>query len=77
MLPSEIPKLPTDPPVRDFLLCGNFSFTTPSPGQVSIPNYFASPFVFYIVPYLLSKRMGCVSGCLVSFASIQKLFCES
>ena len=77
MLPSEIPKLPTDPPVRGFLLCGNFSFMTPSPGQVSIPNYFASPFVFYIVPYLLSNRMGCLSGCLVSFASIQKLFCES
>ena len=35
------------------------------------------PFVFYIVPYLLSNRMGCLSGCLVSFASIQKLFCES
>ena len=51
MLPSEIPKLPTDPPVRGFLLCGNFSsFMTPSPGQVSIPNSFVSVFVFYICP---------------------------
>ena len=61
-----------------FLLCGNFSsFTIPSPGQVSVPNSFVSLFVFYILSYLLSKRMGCLSGCLVCSASIQKLFCES
>ena len=61
-----------------FLLFGNFSsFTTPSPGRVSIPNSFVSLFVFYILSYLLSKRMGCLSGCLVSSASIQKLFCGS
>ena len=77
MLPSEIPKLPTDPPVRGFLVFGNFSFTTPSPGWVSIPNSFVSLFVFYILSYLLSKRMGCLSGCLVSSASIQILFCGS
>ena len=29
MLPFEIPKLPTDTPVR-WLLCGNFSFTVPA-----------------------------------------------
>ena len=59
-----------------FLLFGNFSsFATPSPGWVSIPNSFVSLFVFYILSYLLSKRMGCLSGCLVSSASIQKLFC--
>ena len=29
----------------------------------------------HILSYLLSKRMGCLSGCLVSSASIQKLFC--
>ena len=60
-----------------FLLFGNFSFTTPSPGWVSVPNSFVSHFVFYILSYLLSKRMGCHSGCLVSSASIQKLFCGS
>ena len=32
-------------------------------------------FVFYIFPYLLSKTMGCFSGCLMSSAGIQKLFC--
>ena len=56
------------------LLFGNFSsFMTPSPGWVSVPNSFVSLFVFYILSYLLSKRMGCISRCLVSSASIQKL----
>ena len=32
-------------------------------------------FVFYIFSYLLSKTMGCFSGCLTSSAGIQKLFC--
>ena len=60
---------------ENFLLCGNFSsFTTPSPGLVSVPNSFVSPFVFYILSYLLSKRMSCLSGFLVSSTSVQKLF---
>ena len=58
-----------------FLLFGNFSFMTPSKGWVSVPTSFVSLFVFYILSYLLSKRMGCLSGCLLSSASIQKLFC--
>ena len=58
-----------------FLVFGNFSsFMTPFPGWVFIPNSF-SVFIFYIFSYLLSKRMGWVSGCLVPSASIQKLFC--
>ena len=32
-------------------------------------------FVFYVFSDLLSKTMGCLSGCLMSSASIQKLFC--
>ena len=61
-----------------FLLCGNFSsFTTPSPGWISIPKSFVSFFIFYILSYFLSKRLGCLSGCLMSSASIQKLFCGS
>ena len=56
-----------------FLLLGNFSFTTPSSEWIFINN----SFVFCILSYLLSKRMGCLSGCLVSSTSIQKLFCES
>ena len=59
-----------------FLVFGNFSsFMTPSLGRVSIPNYFASLFIFYILSYLLSKTMDCLSGCLVSSTSFQKLFC--
>ena len=55
---------------------GNFpSFMTPSLGWVSIPNSFVSLFSFYILSYLLSKTMDYLSGCLVSSASVQKLFC--
>ena len=60
---------------------GNFSlFKTPFPGWSSIPPSFVSLslfffFVFYIFSYLLSKTMGCFSGCLMSSAGIQKLFC--
>ena len=78
MLPSGIPKLPINPLVRAFPDAWNVSsFTTPSPGWVFIPNSLVSLFVFYILSYLLSKRMGCLSGCLLSSASIQKLFCGS
>ena len=59
-----------------FLAFGNFSsFKTPSLGWVSIPNSFVSLFIFYILSHLLSKTMGCLSGGLVSSASVQKLFC--
>ena len=50
-------------------------FKTPFPGWSSVPNSFVSFFVFYIFSYLLLKTMGCFSGCLMSSASIQKLFC--
>ena len=55
---------------------GNFSlFKTAFPRRSSVPTSFVSFFVFYIFSYLLSKTMGCFSGCLMSSASIQKLFC--
>ena len=58
-----------------FLVFGNFSlFKTPFLG-CSIPTSFVSFFGFYIFSYLLSKTMGCFSGCLMSSAGIQKLFC--
>ena len=74
-LPSKIQKLPPDPPVRGF------------PGVwklplLRLPSLDGSPslallslFIFYILSYLLSKTMGCFSGCLMSSASNQKLFC--
>ena len=55
---------------------GNFSlFKTPFLGQTSVPPSFVSFFVLYSFSYLLSKTMGCFSGCLMSSAGIQKLFC--
>ena len=50
-------------------------FKTPFPGRNSVLPSFVSFFVFYIFSYLLSKTMGCFSGCLMSSAGIQKLFC--
>ena len=47
----------------------------PSRGQSSVPTSFVSLFVFYIFSYLLLKATGCFSGCLMSSAGIQKLFC--
>ena len=59
-----------------FLVFGNFSsFMTPSLGWISVPNSFVSLFIFYILPYLLWKRMSCLSGWLVFSTNVQKLFC--
>ena len=77
MLPSEISKLPTHPPVRGFPTVWKVLLHDPLPGWVSVPNSFVSLFVFYILSYLLSKRMCCLSGCPVSSANLQKLFCGS
>ena len=61
-----------------FLVFVNFSsFRNPSPEWVWGPNSFVSLFLYYILSYFLLKRVGCLSGCLVSSASIQKLFCGS
>ena len=49
-------------------------FKTPFPVWSYIPFSFVSLFMFYIFSYLLSKTMGCFSGCLMSSASIQRLF---
>ena len=42
----------------------------------SLPTSFVSFFVFNIFSYLFLKTMICFSGCLMSSASIQKLFCR-
>ena len=51
------------------------SILAPFPGRVSLFSSFVSLFIFYILSYLLSKTMGCYSGCLMSSARDQKLFC--
>ena len=76
MLPSVFPRLTTDSPVRVFPgVWKPLFFKTPFLGHISIPTSFVSLFIFYVFSYLLSKTMGCFSGCLMSSASIQKLFC--
>ena len=74
--PLRFPSSPLTHLWEGFLLCGNFSSTTPSPGWISIPKSFVSVLIFYILPYLLSKRLGCLSSCLTSSTSIQ-WFCGS
>ena len=44
------------------------------PGQSSLQTSFVSFFIFYIFSYLFLKTMVCFSGCLMSSASLQKLF---
>jgi len=55
------------------LLCGIF-FISSSPGLVSTSKSFVSLHL-YLLSYLISKRLICLSGYLESSTSIQKLFC--
>ena len=75
MLPSEVPRLTTDSPVRVFPGVWKLLSFLRLPCQDGAPSLpLLSLFVFYVFSYLLSKTMGCFSGCLMSSASIQKLF---
>ena len=58
MLPSEIPKLPTDLPVRGFPGVGKLLLFYDSPlvGSPSL-TLLSLFFIFYILSYLLSKTM--------------------
>ena len=76
MLPSVLPRLATDSATRVFPdVWKIFSFKTPFLGWSSLPTSFVSFFIFYIFSYLFFKTMVCFSGCLMSSASLQKLFC--
>ena len=82
MLPSVFPRLSTDLAGRVFPGVWKPLFLrfpsrdrTPFPERSSLPTSFVSFFVFYIFSYLFLKTMICFSGCLMSSASIQKLFC--
>ena len=61
--------------------CLETSLKIPFPGraslhrQSSLPTSFVYFFVFYIFSYLFLKTMVCFSVCLMSSASLQKLFC--
>ena len=75
MLPSVVPRLATDSAVRVFPSVWKPVFLRlPSQDRApSLPRL--SLLFFYIFSYLLSKTLGCFSGCLMSSAGIQKLFC--
>ena len=75
MLPSVLPRLTTDSAVRVFPGVWKLLFLRlPSQdGALSLP--LLSLFCLLFFSYLLSKTMGCFSGCLMSSAGIQKLFC--
>ena len=82
MLPSVFPRLASDSAGRVFPGVWKPLFLKfpcrdglPFPGQSSLPTSFVSFFIFYIFSYLFLKTMICFSGCLMSSASLQKLFC--
>ena len=76
MLPSVLPRLTIDSAASVSWCLETSLFKTPFLGRSSVPTSFVSFFVFYIFSYFLLKTMGCFSGCLMSSAGIQKLFCE-
>ena len=63
MLPSEVPRLTTDPPVSvSWCLETSLFFKTPFPGGSSVPTSFVSLFIFSIFSYFLSKTMAASLG---------------
>ena len=82
MLPSVLPRLTTDSAVRVFPGVWKLLsfFKTPFPGQDSLPGMELPPYLLCLFfcllyfSYLFLKTMICFSGCLMSSASIQKLF---
>ena len=74
--PPRFRNFPQTGQCKGFLVFGTSSIKTPFPGWISILSSFVSLFIFYILSYFLSKTMGCFSGCLMTSASDQKMFCE-
>ena len=76
MLPSVVPRLVTDSAVRVFPGVWKLLSFLRLPSQDGSPSLPVLPlflsFIFFF--YLISKTMGCFSGCLMSSAGIQKLF---
>ena len=64
---------PTGERVSWCLEISSLLWLPPQDGSPSLT--LVSLFIFCILSYLLSKTKGCLSGCLVSSASVQKLFC--
>ena len=77
ILPSVVPRLTTDSAVS---VCwsSETSLFLRLPSQDGAPSLplLSLFFVFYIFSYLLSKTMGCFSGCLMSSAAFRHCFVE-
>ena len=74
-LPSVLPRLSTDSAVRVFPGVWKPLFLR-LPSWDGAPSFpLLSLFLSFKFFYLLLKTVGCFSGCLMSSASIQKLFC--
>ena len=76
MLPSVLPRLGTDSAVRRFPgVWKLLSFSDSLPVTELRPSLFCS--FFYLLYFFLPpfEDLGCFSGCLMSSAGIQKLFC--
>ena len=75
LLPSVLPRLGTDSAVS-VSWCLETSLFLRLPSWDKAPSLpLLSLFCFLYFPYLLSNTMGCFSGCLMSSAGFQKLFC--
>ena len=74
MLPSEIPKLPIDPPVTGFPAVWKLLFHDSLPRMGLCPEILCLSFSLYFLSYLILKRLVCLSGYLGLSTGIQKLF---
>ena len=71
----QIPKLPTDPPMRGFpTVWKPPSRLPPQDGSLSLTLF--SLFVFYILSFLILKRMCALSGCLTPSGAFRSCFVE-
>ena len=78
VLPSELPKLRTDPACERSSYCVEASPPRlPSQDRSPSPNPMSPFFCLYFLPYLIPRRLVCLYGHLGSSASIQNLFCGS
>ena len=79
MLPSEVPRLTTDSPVRVFLCVWKFLsfFKTPFLGRISVPTSFVSLFLFYIFfPISFRRQWGAFLGAWCPLLAFRSYFVE-
>ena len=73
MLPSEILKLPTDPPARGFPTVWKLLLYDSLPGQVSIPNAFVSLY-FIFCPITLQREWTVFLGAWCPLPAFRSCF---